>query len=70
MLKELLTHIRFDEHAALVADDGHGVFEHGLEQVCCQKRRHDGEECAEQSQRQQVLHRLPRDIGKRQICQA
>ena len=69
MLKELLTHIRFDEHAALVADDGHGVFEHGLEQICCQKRRHDGEECAEQSQRQQVLHRLPRDIGKRQIRQ-
>ena len=69
MLKELLTHIRFDEHTALVADDGHGVFEHGLEQVCCQKRRHDRKKCAEQSQRQQVLHRLPRDIGKRQICQ-
>ena len=67
MLKELLPHVRLDEHAALVADDGHGVFEHGLEQVRCQKRRHDGEECAKQPQRQQALHRLPRNVGERQI---
>ena len=68
VLKQRLTHIRLDEHAAAVTDDGHGVLEHGLEQVGRQQRRHDGEKRPVQPQRQQAQHRLARHVGKRQTA--